>query len=251
MPAILVWAVPDLIARYVLRVESKLSPGFVANLGSYALAALVGAEHAGARVARPQGAAVAPVAVRGRASPCGRSTSAFARLAFAPFYQGYRPVALIRDEFFDLAPAVLGMLVVGVAAAVGVEAFGVWALAALALVIVVPQVALERIAAGQSAGRLARADAMRLYTAAIADVLDVPREQRRELACAAELVARRRGPDHQPRPRLARGRCLPGRLPRPARRASAGRATAGRPASPPRRSRGAAGSSRSPTPGPR
>ena len=113
---------------------------------------------------------------------------AVARLAFAPFYQGYRAAPLIRDEFFDLAPAVLGMLVVGVAAAVGVEAFGLLALAALALVIVVPQVALERIAESDSAARLARADAMRLYTAAIADVLEIPRDQRRELACAADLV---------------------------------------------------------------
>jgi hypothetical protein len=113
---------------------------------------------------------------------------AVARLAFAPFYQGYRVAPLIRDEFFDLAPAVLGMLVVGVVAAVGVEAFGLVALGALALVIVVPQIALERIAEGESAARLARTDAMRLYTAAIADVLDIPREQRRELACAADLV---------------------------------------------------------------
>ena len=186
LPAILVWAVPDLIARYVLRVESKLSPGFVANLGSFALAALVGAEML-ALGGSPSGPAVGP-SLFAAGVAMWAANFAVARLAFAPFYQGYRPVALIRDEFFDLAPAVLGMLVVGVAAAVGVEAFGVWALAALALVIVVPQVALERIAAGQAAGRLARADAMRLYTAAIADVLDVPREQRRELACAAELV---------------------------------------------------------------
>ena len=39
----------------------------------------------------------------------------FARLTFAPFYQRYRPTALVRDEFADLAPPVLGMLVVGVA----------------------------------------------------------------------------------------------------------------------------------------
>ena len=59
LPAILVWAVPDLIARYVLRVESKLSPGFVANLGSFALAALVGAEML-ALGGSPSGPAVGP-----------------------------------------------------------------------------------------------------------------------------------------------------------------------------------------------
>ena len=51
-----------------------------------------------------------------------------------------------------------------------------------------PQIALERISSAASAARLARADAMRLYTAAIADVLDIPRHERRELACAADLV---------------------------------------------------------------
>jgi hypothetical protein len=186
LPAILVWLVPDLIAKFALRAEDRLSPGFVANVGSYALAALAGAELL--RLAgSPEGAAMAP-ALYAAGVAMWAINFAVARLAFAPFYQGYRVAPLIRDEFFDLAPAVLGMLVVGVVAAVGVEALGLVALAALAAVIVVPQYALERIAEGESAARLARADAMRLYTAAITDVLDIPREQRRELACAADLL---------------------------------------------------------------
>jgi hypothetical protein len=55
-------------------------------------------------------------------------------------------------------------------------------------VIVVPQVALEHITRPQSVARLGRNDAMRLYTAAIADVLQISRNERRELACAADLV---------------------------------------------------------------
>lgn len=187
LPAIVVWMVPDLIARFVLRIEDRFSPGFVANLGSYALAALAGAGLL-ALAGSPQGAAMAP-ALYAAGIAMWAINFIVARLAFAPFYQRYRPAALIRDEFVDLAPAVLGMLLVGVVAAVGADAFGLWALAPLALAIVVPQVALERISRGQSAGLLARADAMRLYTAAIADVLSLPRDQRRELACASDLVA--------------------------------------------------------------
>jgi hypothetical protein len=186
VPALLVWLVPDLIARLALRSEQWVSPGFIANVTSYALAVLVGAwvlELAGS----PTGTEMAP-ALYAAGVAMSAINFCFARLTFAPFYQGYRPAALIRDEFVDLAPAVLGMLVVGVLAAVLVEEIGVVALAPLAAVIVVPQLALERITNAASAARLARADAMRLYTAAIADVLDMPRRERRELACAADLV---------------------------------------------------------------
>ena len=186
LPALLVWIVPDVIARFVLRREPRFSPGLIATVSSYALALLVGAELL-ALAGAPEGAAIAP-SLYAVGVAMWAINFAVARLAFAPFYQGYRPAALIRDEFMDLAPAVLGMLMVGIVATVGVDAVGLPALAALALVIVIPPVALERISSGASAAKLARADAMRLYTAAIADVLRVPRAQRRELACAADLV---------------------------------------------------------------
>jgi hypothetical protein len=186
LPALIVWLVPDVLDRSALRSERWISPGFVANVASYALAVLVGSwvlELAGS----PTGTEMAP-ALYAAGIAMAAVNFCFARLTFAPFYQGYRPAALIRDEFVDLAPAVLGMLIVGVAAAVLVEAIGVIALAPLAAVIVVPPMALEGVSNAASAARLARADAMRLYTAAIADVLDIPRHERRELACAADLV---------------------------------------------------------------
>jgi hypothetical protein len=186
LPALLVWVIPDVIARLVLRREPRVSPGMVATVSSYALALLVGAGLL-ALAGSPEGAAIAP-ALYAAGLAMWAVNFCFARLAFAPFYQGYRPVALVRDEFLDLAPAVLGMLVVGVVSAVLVESFGAVALAPLAAVIVVPQIALERIGRAESAARLARTDAMRLYTAAIVDVLDLSRDERRELACAAELV---------------------------------------------------------------
>jgi hypothetical protein len=186
LPALLVWIVPDVITRFVLRREPRFSPGLVATVSSFALAVLAGAallKLAGS----PSGTAIAP-ALYAAGIAMWAINFCFARLTFAPFYQGYRPAALIRDEFVDLAPAVLGMLLVGVAAAVLVGQLGVLALAPLAAVIVVPQIALERITHSESTARLARADAMRLYTAAIADVLNIPRSERRQLACAADLV---------------------------------------------------------------
>jgi hypothetical protein len=186
LPALLVWVVPDVIARFILRREPRFSPGLVATVSSYALALLAGAELL-ALAGSPAAAAIAP-ALYAAGVAMWAINFCFARLTFAPFYQGYRPAALIRDEFVDLAPAVLGMLVVGVGAAVLVEYFGVLALAPLALVIVVPQITLERITRADSTSRLARADAMRMYTAAIADVLGIARDERRELACAADLV---------------------------------------------------------------
>jgi hypothetical protein len=187
LPALLVWLVPDLITRFVLRTEGRLSPGFVANFGSYAVAVLAGAGLL-ALAGSPSGPAVAP-ALYATGIAMWALNFCFARLTYAPFYQGYRPIALIRDEFADLGPAVLGMLLVGVIAAVLVEVVGVVALAPLALIILVPQAALERIVAAESAACLHRPEATRLYAAAIADVLDVPRAERRELACAADLLA--------------------------------------------------------------
>lgn len=184
--ALLVWFVPDLIGRFILRLEPRFSPGFVATVSSYGLAVLGGAlilELAGS----PTGATMAP-ALYSAGLAMAAINFCFARLTFAPFYQGYRPADLIRDEFLDLATAVLAMLLVGVATAVLVEPLGVFALAILASVILVPQLALEGLTRSTLASQLHRSEAMQLYVAAIADVLDLPRAERDQLACAADLI---------------------------------------------------------------
>lgn len=186
LPALAVWAVPDLLARLALRRESLLSPALIANVSSYALAVLAGAALL-ALAGSPSGAAIAP-ALFSAGVVMAAVNFCFARLTFAPFYQGYRPAALLRDEFWDLMPAMLAMLVVADLAAVLAGPLGVGALGLLALVILAPGLTVERLAGAQSAARLSRADATRLYTEAIADVLDLPRAERRELACAADLV---------------------------------------------------------------
>ena len=243
VPALIVWLVPDLITRFVLGTEQKLSPGFVANVGSYALAVLVGAELL-ELAGSPSGTAVAPALYA-----CGVAMWAtnfcFARLTFAPFYQGYRPAALIRDEFAALGPAVLGMLVVGVVAALLVDAIGVLALAPLASGDPRPP---------GCAGAARRLRARRPSSIASRRRGSTPPRSATCSRCRAPSAARsparrtsstgRTGPRRPSSPRPRRRRSSP------CTRTSAGRAAAGPPACRPRRSRGAAASSRSPTPGP-
>jgi hypothetical protein len=158
--AFVIWLVPDLLTRFVLRSERRVSPGFAANVGSFALACLAGAGLI-ALAGSPGGAHILP-ALYAAGIAMWAVNFCFARLTFAPFYQRYRPTALVRDEFAYLAPPVLGMLVVGVLTAVLVGSIGVLALAPLALVIVVPQAALERIAGAHSTADLTRSQAIGL-----------------------------------------------------------------------------------------
>ena len=186
LPALLVWVVPDLISRYLLRREPRFSPGLVATISSYALALLAGSaliQMAG----EPAGTAAAPT-LYAVGVAMWTINFCFARLTFAPFYQGIPPAVLIRDEFAALAPTALGMLLVGVIAGLAAAAVGVLALLPLAAVICVPQMVLEQMVSSEPVGRLDRPAATRLYSEAIADVLHLSRPQRREIACAAGMI---------------------------------------------------------------
>ena len=112
-----------------------------------------------------------------------------ARLTFAPFYQGYRPSVLIRSEFREMMAPFAAMLALGVVTAVLIEPLGVFALAPLALVVVVPQLALAHLGRERSITRLSRLEATMVYAAAIADVLGLSREERRKLTSAGALIA--------------------------------------------------------------
>ncbi len=195
LPALLVWIVPDLISRYALRREPRCSPGLVATVSSYALALLVGAELI-EMSGEPSGTAAAPTLYAAGVAMWAINFC-FARLTFAPFYQGIPPAVLIRDEFAALAPTALGMLLVGVVAGLAAAAVGVLALLPLAAVICVPQMVIERMASSDSVDRLDRSAATRLYGEAIADVLHLPRLQRREIACAAGMIEAGGGRDER------------------------------------------------------
>ncbi len=76
--------------------------------------------------------------------------------------------------------------------AVLIGPLGVFALAPLALVVVVPQLALAHLGRERSVTRLSPPEATMVYAAAIADVLGLPREERRKLASAGALLAHQR-----------------------------------------------------------
>jgi hypothetical protein len=188
LPALLVWIVPDAISRLVIRQDRPLSPGLVATVSSFALAVLAG--YGALQLADAPSMVAATPALYTTGLLIYAVNFLFARLTFAPFYQGYRPSVLIRSEFLEMMPPFAAMLALGVAIAVLIGPLGVFALAPLALVVVVPQLALALLGRDRSVTRLSRPEATTVYAAAIADVLGLPRQERRTVADAAALLAR-------------------------------------------------------------
>jgi hypothetical protein len=188
LPALLVWIVPDTISRFVIRQDSPCSPGQVATVSSFALAVLAGYGVLQLAAAPSMVAAMPALVTTGLVMYS--VNFLFARLTFAPFYQGYRPSVLLRTEFGDMLPPFAAMLALGLLTAALIEPLGVFALAPLAMVVVLPQLALAALARERSVARLTRAEAMQLYSAAIADALALPRRERRTVSCAAAVLAR-------------------------------------------------------------
>jgi hypothetical protein len=188
LPALLVWIVPDAISRLVIRQDRPLSPGLVATVSSFALAVLAG--YGVLQLADAPSMVAATPALYTTGLLIYAVNFLFARLTFAPFYQGYRPSVLIRSEFLEMMPPFAAMLALGVAIAVLIGPLGVFALAPLVLVVVVPQLALAFLRRDRSVTGLSRPEATTVYAAAIADVLGLPRQERRTVADAAALLAR-------------------------------------------------------------
>ncbi len=188
LPALLVWIVPDAISRFVIRQDHLLSPGLVATVSSFALAVLAG--YGALQLAGAPSMVAATPALYTTGLLMYAVNFLFARLNFAPHYQGYRPSVLIRSEFLEMMPPFAAMLALGVVTAALIEPLGVFALAPLALVVVLPQLALAHLGRDRSVTRLSRPEATTVYAAAIADVLRLPRLERRTVADAADLLAR-------------------------------------------------------------
>jgi hypothetical protein len=187
LPALLVWIVPDAISRLVVRQDRPLSPGLVATVSSFALAVLAG--YGALQLAAAPSMVAATPALYTTGLLIYAVNFLFARLTFAPFYQGYRPSVLIRSEFLEMMPPFAAMLALGVVTAVLIGPLGVFALAPLALVVVAPQLALAHLGRDRSVTRLSRPQATTVYAAAISDVLGLPRQERRTVADAAALLA--------------------------------------------------------------
>jgi hypothetical protein len=187
LPALLVWIVPDAISRLVIRQDPVLSPGLVATVSSFALAGLAG--YGALQLADAPSMVAATPALYTAGLLMYAVNFLVARLTFAPFYQGYRPSVLIRSEFLEMMLPFAAMLALGVATAVLIGPLGVFALAPLALVVVLPQLALAHLGRDRSVTRLSPPEATTVYAAAIADVLGLPRSERRTVADTAALLA--------------------------------------------------------------
>jgi hypothetical protein len=185
--ALLVWMVPDAISRLVTRQDRVLTPGLIATASSFALAALAGYGLLSVAAAPSMLAAAPALYTTGLVMYA--LNFLFARLTFAPFYQGYRPSVLIRTEFLYMLPPFMAMIALGVVTALLIPSLGVFALALLAAVVLLPQLALAALIRERSVTRLTCPEATQLYAAAIADVLALSEADRRVIACTAELLA--------------------------------------------------------------
>ncbi len=186
VPALLVWLVPDLIARFIVPSYRFGSPGHVTTVTSYALALLAAAGIL-ELAAAPSAAAAAP-ALFTAGLTMWAVNFAVARLLYGPLYQGYRVRDLVRSEFFALAPSVFAMLAITVAAWLLLDPLGVFALLALAGVILLPQLGISVVARRRSVRRLTPQQATGVYAEAIADRLALAATERHLLVDAARLL---------------------------------------------------------------
>jgi hypothetical protein len=189
--AFCVWVIPDLLSRFVLRQDPRVSPGMIATLSGFALAVLAG--DAILRLAEFDSPVTGAPALFTAGLVMAGVDFFVARVLFAPYYQGLRPLAVIRTEFLDVFPAVLAMLAFAVAVAALVPEIGALALAPLALVILLPQLAFAALRRSRSVSRLDPPEAMALYADALADELRMTRFERRLLDAGAGRIARLEG----------------------------------------------------------
>jgi hypothetical protein len=188
LPALCVWVIPDAISRFVVRQDPMVSPGMVATVSGYALAVLAG--DAILQLAEFDSLVAGAPALFTAGLVMWGIDFAVARLAFAPSYQRLRARLVVREEFFDLAPAVMAMLALGVGCAALVPALGPLALAPLALVILLPQLAFAALTHSRSVARLEPPEATAVYAGALADELRMSGFERQLLDAGADRIGR-------------------------------------------------------------
>jgi hypothetical protein len=188
LPALCVWVIPDALSRFVVRQDPILSPGMVATVSGEALAVLAGAGVLAVADSSSLAAVAPALYTAGLVMAAVQFT--VSRLLFAPFYQGLRPRPLIRNEFFDLMPAVMGMLAVGVVVTALLPTLGVAALAPLAAVVLVPQLAFAALGRSRSVARLDHPEATGVYARALAHELGMSRFERQLVDAAVARIGR-------------------------------------------------------------
>lgn len=196
--ALAVWLVPDLVERVVLRRRALITPGLVANVNGYGYAALAGAGVLA--LADPSSLAGEAATLLLAGLSMWVANFVWTELAYGLAFENGSAQALVRYEFFGVRRQMLAMLGLGVAAALLVAPLGLFALAILSVAVVLPQAALASLTSPRRVSRLERPVAAALYAAAIADVLQLRRRERRVLELAVRLPA-------APRPEGLKGTC--------------------------------------------
>jgi hypothetical protein len=187
IPALIAWLVPDVAGRLLLRRFRMLTPGFAANVASYGWCVLAAAGVLALTGANTLSPSVAP-SVLAVGLTLELVNFAVARCLYGTLYQGYRLLALIREEFLSVLGAELAMLLFATVCALLIAPLGIFVLVLLAPAVLVPEVALPLLARSRDIAARNQSDATRLYVAALATQLGVRGRERRVALLAADLL---------------------------------------------------------------
>lgn len=189
VPAFVIWVLPEIVGRVVIREISLFTTGFLATAASFGLGVLGGdavlaLADTGAASASAPGLFAAGVAVW-----------AINIAIVGPVYDLFETGAqqacrTLREDLLPHTPAVLGILALAAVSWLLVPLIGYFAFILLALVVLTPQHSAELIARGRSIGALGEGEATRLYADAIAVELGVTADDRRLLATASQTAPR-------------------------------------------------------------
>jgi len=185
--ALAVWLVPDLVERALLRRRALITPGLVANVNGYGVGALAGAAVFALADPSTLGGEAATLMAAGLSMWV--ANFLLTQLLYGVAFERVSARELTRLEVTVVGPQMLAVLALGVVAALLIEPLGLFALALLAVAVVLPQAALASLTSARRVSRLERSVVIALYAAAIADVLKLSRRERRVLALAATLPA--------------------------------------------------------------
>jgi hypothetical protein len=201
--AFAVLVLPDLVMLPVRRDERILRVGTLTNLAAYAWAALAGGGVLALADAHGTALAGMPALITAGLS-LAVTNFVIGPGVYAPLELGV-PARAMADKLAGALPAVLAMVLAGVATTALIPAVGLAALAGFALVTLVPSSGLTLLARARPVAALDFDAAARLYAEAIADVLRLPRSDRALLARAGALIAQ------SPDPHLRLLQSLPAR----------------------------------------
>jgi len=169
--------------------EALTRAGNLANVAAYAAYTLTGAVAIGALPMEPTDLAALPWLVAIGVGLLGVNWLVGPAL-YGPLWLG-RPMRDMTRMLLDAIPVGTVMLLLGAATIVASPAIGLWALAAFAMIAVLPQTALTFALRTRPISLVSQAEATRAYAHALAIQLQLDRRLRRHVLEVASLLERR------------------------------------------------------------